>query len=419
MRLPVIAFLLVPFFAVTVPLLGFRSAAQMESCADATSSAAVRKPDPDGRTLLFDQFLQPLVEDATRRRATLAKQDPQYADRVDQTLNQRRINVALLGYGEEHDQDYADMGVSVTVLSINLDTWDIASISLSRDIRAPELEDQSVRSPPRWPVTLRAAFRMRGFAGVRNILEDATGLSIDYQVLMKDVFLRNYLNDVSGPVELIVPQDFYTNVYRLDGVEHEQSFIPAGRQTLSQDMAMTFVLGESIDPHGRADERSYRKDLLLKTLSCQVRQKFSGRDVGFALNLLRFSVGELKNQDLTTDFDFDLIARGLANLAQAFIGSRGDTNATFPQLSGARELVIHDASFGDGGVRRVHNIASSPDDNGVPDNPLVKQEIEMGSLGRYMLIPIGGNPYATDLLNEYWPSVRSLVRTTLVSGGPP
>jgi hypothetical protein len=262
-------------------------------------------------------------------------------------------------------------------------------------------------------VTLRGGYKSLGFAGMRDILEDATGLAIDFQMVMKDVFLRNYLNDVGGPVELIVPKDFHTNVYRLDGTDHAEDFIPAGRQTLSTDQAMTFVLGEEVDPQLKVDERSYRKDLLLKTLSCQARQRLTARDAGFALNLVRFSAGELQKQDLAVDFDFKLITGGLGNLARTFVGSGGDVDTSFPQLSGARELVVHEVAFGDGGVRRAHQIAREPDQDGVADSPLVKQEIQMGSLAPYMLIPIGGNPYAADLVDEYWTSVRQLVRATL------
>jgi hypothetical protein len=61
-------------------------------------------------------------------------------------------------------------------------------------------------------------------------------------------------------------------------------------------------------------------------------------------------------------------------------------------------------------------MATAPDEFG-PDNPLVKEEIALGSLAPYMLIPLGGNPYSSDLVNDYWGSVRSLVRTTLVGGG--
>jgi LytR_cpsA_psr family len=381
-------------------------------CVDLAAVAPQGRPDSTGRPIVFDQFIGPFADAAASRRARLASADPGYWHRVDADLNAHRVNVALLGYGEEHDQTYADMGVSATILTLNLDTWHVDAISLSRDIRVPELEDQSALSPPRWPQTLRAAYRARGFDGIRPILEDATGLAIDFQIVMKDVFLKNYLNEVSGPVELIVPKDFHTNVYRLDGQDHGEDFLAAGRQTLSPDQAMTFVLAETLDPVGRDDERSYRKDLLLKTLACGIRQRFADRDAGFALSLGGFMLGELKDQNLITDFDFQLVSGGLAQLAQAFVTSFGDVDASFPQLGSARELVIHDPAFGDGGVRRVHYMATQPE---AADNELVRNEIQMGSLAPYMLIPVGGNPYASDLVADYWGAVRQLIRARVLA----
>jgi hypothetical protein len=391
---------------------GFPAEAQTGSCADATPAAAVARPN-NGQPLLFDQFIQPLLDESAHRRAQWSTEDSQYAHSVDPDLNNQRLNIALLGFGEEHEQTYADTGISVTILSLNLQTWDLMSISLSRDIRAPELEDQSAQVPPRWPLTLRAAYRSGGFPEVRRVLEDATGLAIDFEVLMKDVFLRNYLERVSGPVEVVVPQDFATNVYRLDGVDHAPDFIPAGRQTLSTDKAMTFVLGEVQDPQGRADERSYRKDLLLRVLSCEARQHMAAHDAGFALNLARFSLDELRNQDLTSDFDLQLLTGGLGSIATSFVTSRGSVDATFPQLGSGRELVIHDEAFGDGGVRRVHYMALDPNGYGIADSANVTQEIALGSLAPYMLIPLGGNPYSEDLVTDYWGSVRSLIRQRL------
>jgi hypothetical protein len=384
----------------------------VSSCTNPSEAAPVVRP-PSGRPLLFDQFIQPLVDEAAQRRATAAVDDPLYSERIDADLNAHRLNVALLGYGEEHDQTYADTGISVTILSLDLSTWDLVSISLSRDIRAPEMEDQAAQQPPRWPMTLRAAYHSGGFPEVRTILEDATGLSIDFQVLMKDVFLRNYLDSVSGPVELVVPKDFQTNTYRLDGVDHPPDEISAGDQVLSTDRAMTFVLGEVLDPVGKADERSYRKDLLLKSLNCMARQKLSARDAGFALNLARFSVSELTNNDLQSDFPLQLLTGGLTSLAQSFVTSGGDVDPGFPELGGAREVVVHDPAFGDGGVRRVHYMATAPI---ASDSPVVLREIGLGSLAPYMLIPVGGNPYATDLVADYWTSVRTLVKASLTNG---
>jgi len=201
----------------------------------------------------------------------------------------------------------------------------------------------------------------------------------------------------------------------LDGADHPPDVIPAGRQTLSTDRAMTFVLGESVDPQGKADERSYRKDLLLRTLSCEARQRFAAHDVGFALDLVRFSLGEVKNQDLVSDFDVQLLTGALGNLAQAFVASRGQVDSSFPSLASGRELVIHDEAFGDGGVRRVHYMALFPEEHGVANNPLVDQEIQEGALAPYMLIPLGGNPYADDLISDYWGATRALVRSRLTS----
>jgi anionic cell wall polymer biosynthesis LytR-Cps2A-Psr (LCP) family protein len=395
------------------PLVAAPVAAQEESCADPQSTGRVRKPDLDGRTSLFDVFIQPLAQESVHRRAQWIATDPNYAHRIDESLNAHRLNVALLGYGEEHDQTYDDTGVSITVLSLDLDTWDLASISLSRDIRAPELEDQSAHEPPRWPMTLRGTYKALGFAGVRTILEDATGLVIDFQVLMKDVLLKDYLETVSGPVDIVVPKAFSTNRYRLGGVEHAVDDISAGRQTLSTDEAMTFVLGESLDPQGKADERSYRKELLLKTLSCQARERLRARDVGFTLGLARFALDELNREDLQSDFDLGLLTGSLGNMSQALLTSRGQVETSFPQLGNSRELVVHDESFGDGGVRRVHHMASTPDDHGQRDDDSVKTEIAMGSLAPYMLVPISGNPYAADVVTDYWQSVRALIASTL------
>ena len=144
-----------------------------------------------------------------------------------------------------------------------------------------------------------------------------------------------------------------------------------------------------------------------------MRQRFAAKDVGFALHLLQFTGTELRRQDFSMDFDFQLIGGGLANLAQSFVMSRGDVDGTFPRLSGAREVVIHDPAFGNGGVRRVHQIAIDPESDASLEHPLVKRETELGSLAPYMLIPIGGNPYAADLVTDYWAPVRALIRAAL------
>src|SRR4051794_4262708 len=91
------------------------ASAQSTTCAEAGPV-----PRPQGRTLLFDQFIQPLLDQSVRSRAQSAAEDPLYAHRVDADLNAHRLNIALLGYGEEHEQTYGDTGISVTILSLDL-----------------------------------------------------------------------------------------------------------------------------------------------------------------------------------------------------------------------------------------------------------------------------------------------------------
>ena len=90
--------------------------------------------------IVADFFLRPLIEDAWQRRAIRQRADAAYNDRVVEPLNRERYNVLLFGWGEEHGETYADYAGSVSVLSFDIRAGLVDSISLSRDIRTPELE---------------------------------------------------------------------------------------------------------------------------------------------------------------------------------------------------------------------------------------------------------------------------------------
>jgi len=77
---------------------GFGQTAHETSCADRASSLAPARPDGANRTILFDQFVQPLVDAANSRRASLADQDASYPHRVaaDLSSRERRDRPAVL-----------------------------------------------------------------------------------------------------------------------------------------------------------------------------------------------------------------------------------------------------------------------------------------------------------------------------------
>jgi anionic cell wall polymer biosynthesis LytR-Cps2A-Psr (LCP) family protein len=204
-------------------------------------------------------------EDRAARKAA----DPEYSKRINEQLTQNRVNFLVFGYGEEHGETYADFGGSISIVSYDLITGKKTSISLSRDIRTPELETIITRAngekQSQGPVTLREAFKRKGFEGMREIAEKATGLSVDYQIVMKDTVLQDYLTQISGPIEIEIDKNRVSNSYRIGGKEYPSGFVfSAGKQVLSPEDAIRYVIAEDLNPNGRVDERAYRKTPLME-----------------------------------------------------------------------------------------------------------------------------------------------------------
>jgi len=101
--------------------------------------------DREEARTVSDVVLQALVQDAQVRRDQRSDSDPSYTKRVDAELNEERINVLFYGYGESHEPPLNERVIigSVTIASIDTrDTRlnDVALVSLTHDIRAPEIE---------------------------------------------------------------------------------------------------------------------------------------------------------------------------------------------------------------------------------------------------------------------------------------
>src|SRR5215216_2296361 len=86
----------------------------------ALTSASHAQEDELSRPKLYAEVLAPLVKAAEAARQERFQTDPDFANAVNQDLNANRLNIALLGYGEEHGQPYEQFGISVTILSLNL-----------------------------------------------------------------------------------------------------------------------------------------------------------------------------------------------------------------------------------------------------------------------------------------------------------
>lgn len=365
----------------------------------------------------IDLLSGPLREAFAQRRQERSRQEPDFGHRIDAALNAGTINTVLFGYGEEHGETYGQVSGSITLVSYDYNHRQIRSVSLSRDIRAPELERILPYASPKWQV-VRHAYRISGFSGMRTIVENATGFCVDYQVVLQDVVIRDFIDGVSGPVHMVLPERHVTGSFRLDGVDYPPDVIEAGDQWLSSYQAMRYILAEHLVMPGMEDERSYRKNHLLRALMEQTKQRVAADP--YTLKLLAdFGMRELREGKLVLEYPFHVEAlmtgreQTLFNNFWDAVVRRRPVRLVFPESNEQKEIVIHDLLFGDGGVSRIHNIVDFPAARIQGDNPAVVAEARAGLLPYWMLIPDGGDPYATDLVDGYWAPVRKLVKDRL------
>lgn len=378
---------------------------------------------PEGPVNLVHEFLKPFIEEAFKRRRERAQNDPEYAKRVDQDLNANRLNIVLLGYGEEHDEKYEDYGGSISIMTLDLKTNQMGVVHLSRDIFIPDKEFKA-RLPDGKSDVIRHVFKAGGFDLMRLITERATGLVADYQMVIKDTVLRDAINELSGPVFVDVAKEHHTGPFRLDEKEYPPGEIKAGPQVMDTQNAMRFVLGEDLDPKGKADERSYRKNILVRAIKDKIKKQMDQENplgkLIFMKKVQDFIGGHVGDKSVQMDFDISLInnansvLQGLINTALARFSGGRDIQMAIPESDPRKELVVHDPYFGDenSGVVRWHNILNNNEN--IEEDPRYKKLFDEGRINNWMLFPDGGDPNASDLIEGYYKPIRKGVRATLV-----
>lgn len=354
---------------------------------------------------MADALLNPFAGEAHRRRNERARLDPAYARRVDQKLNQGRINFLLFGYGETHEPPLAvDVVIgSLTVISIDLRTGRADIVSLTHDTRAPEIE--RFLGKPSAPVKIDQAYRVGGFDLMRRTVEDATGLSVDFQIAFRDSALSKLVDDAFGPIEIDNPADFKVGPFYLDGKLFDEGQFGKGRQYLNGMQTIQYIKALTAR-YNPALERNVRKVIVFRALLDGVNQRCHDRD--FWLRISSFVAGQSSSKKIQYDFD---PLRLLVNHLPEVISSAGRYAKGEGCDLGAsrigRTLYVVDSAVGDGGVQWLAMA--------VLTNPVAKKDLESGvypSEKEAIELPVNGNPYG-DLISQYWPSVRSLVKQRL------
>jgi hypothetical protein len=355
---------------------------------------------------LFDRLAKPLLDEAIKRRAERTVKDPNFPSRIDGSLNEGRINFLLFGYGETHEPPLTERAIigSFTVISYDTRTGFVYIISLTHDIRAPEVERRLF--PNRQPVAVRMdqAYTTGGFELMEEMLEDATGLSMDFQASFRDDAIQRLVDGVFQGIDVDVPVAFRVMPFYLQGVKYDFGEFKAGRQRLGGTQVIQFIKTVPIENGvpSKLLEHNSRKHLILRSMTDSM--KSHSLDPGFWVRMIGFVNGEVRTSAIAYDFDPVTILVNNFGSTLGSIGSYANSHDLgVPEVR--RSIYIVDPAHGDGGVQWINANTLV--------NPITKSDRDKGVYpGLDMEVPLRANPYG-DLVRDYWGSVRTLVKKTL------
>jgi hypothetical protein len=358
-----------------------------------------------------EQLINPLWEEAIRRREDRIRANPETNFRIDWGLGKKRLSLLLLGFGQTHEPpltEKAEIG-SLTIVSLDMSASPVTMdmISFTHDIRAPEIE-RFKKEKGNWdgnPIRIYRAYDDGGFDLLREVLEDASGLPIDYQIVFDDSSLKNMVDDIFGGVEVEVPMDFKVHPFYLEDRKYPEGSFEKGRERMSGIRVLQFiktVLQVSNNLYPKVLEHNSRKHLFLESLSSEFKENII--NPLFLFRCFQYARDETTEGKVAADFDLSrFFVSNIAELAKGVGGVVGSRDKQiFPDIR--KTIYIVDSAHGDGGVQWVN----------ASQSPTIKEEIRRGFYNdRAIEVPINADPYSEDLINGYWHSVRSRIKTLL------
>jgi len=364
---------------------------------------------------LFDRLMEPFVKEAEKLREERRQLSPEYERRIDWEFNRGRINFALYGYGETHEPPATERGIigSHTIISYNTRTRKVDIVSLTHDIRAPEIERFKKARGETQSSAMKnhQAYPTGGFDLMREVLEDATGLSCDFQIAFRDRTIAFAIDRMFGRIPVDVPLNFRVHPYYLDGKKYPASEFRRGRQELTGEEAIQYIKTVPIETTATYDKRLEHNARKYSVLS-GVKEALKANAINplFWVNAFRFVKDS--NDEKLIDYDFDsqkLLQNNIGwifgNLG-GFIVTDASGKSVMPEMG--KNIYIHDPKSGAGGVQWVNGNADI--------NPSTRRDINRGEFpDRNMAVPLGSNSQSSDLVKGYWWYLRSHIKRLILS----
>lgn len=372
---------------------------------------------------ILNELMAPFIYEAgeRRRRNLLAQGEKVYEKRVDPELNAERANFLFSISGYNFEPPAMKIPVileSHTLISFNQTTGKLDSISLTHDTRAPEIERYIQRDDdgPIGPIKISESRRLGGFGLARRVFEDATGLAVDFQLALKEDTVVTFVDNVVGGLKVNVPQSFDVMATSYQDIMRDPVHFEAGVQTLDGLKTIQFIKAVPSE-NGNYDKRlehNARKFIIFEALGQSLKEH--ALDLGFWFTLsgfLKESFNKKSKTEITCDFNpAQLILEGMPSLISKITWAkiRGKKIQFDPYVD--KSVYVVDGRSGDGGVTWITS----------DDNPITKRDLANGvytdkKQGRFfdMEIALHGDPYADNLAEGYWKSVRQLVKAKLTS----
>jgi hypothetical protein len=371
----------------------------------APPAEAPAPPDPNRRATLVERVLDSFVGEAERRRAEWPTTNPQRQKRIDSKLNEHRVNFLLYGYGETHEPPLTERAFigSYTIVSYDRFWRELSLVSLTHDIRAPEIERAT---GTRTAMKIDQAYAAGGIPLMQEVIESATGLAIDFTVVMPDEQIASLVDQVYGGIPIVNPRQFDVHPFYLGGVKYPRGTFPAGPQTLDGKAVLQYIKTVPIERPGALDrnlEHNVRKHRIARAFADATKSNLANPI--FLTKLVRFLSEQGQADEIVTDIDLGGIASIVGgSILSAGFSIFGDAGSiAMPEIN--KMMYIHDPAAGDGGVRWVRG-----DPNRFTQNDVARGVYRDPN----MAVPVGGNAGAADLTTGYWQYLRAHIKNRLL-----
>ena len=319
-------------------------------------------PTPDTRAIIGRYFYPALMTATINRRVLKRSSDLEYRERVDSELNRERVNFVFLGRRDL-------LTDSIQIMSLDLKDNQIDTITMHRDTRAPEVTHFTGEVDRFYRIN--QAYSIGGIELTEKIVESATGLSSDYVVVSEMSVITRMVHDVfKNSIEVELPWAVPTNA----------RFYHQGTQVINGEDALRLARERR---YGGNRERNLVQQAILRGIYRRVKNEITQSPTNaaaFVAKSIIFFQRELSTGAMEANFDtkffFDLAGEVAKVISQEGVG-QPTHGYGFPE-------------FGEG----YHIKAERAD--------------------RYRLKPLGGDPFAEDLLRDYWGSSRQETRDFLL-----